>query len=91
MSLLVRFAPQSLTAEQYDSAVRRLNEEGVTPADGLDYEICFGSGDNMKVSLVWDSKKQFDAFGARLMPILAELGIDPGEPEVFEVHNIIRR
>jgi hypothetical protein len=32
-----------------------------------------------------------DAFGARLMPILAELGIDPGEPEVVEVHNIIRR
>jgi hypothetical protein len=91
VSLLVRFAPQSLTAEQYDSVVRRLNEEGVSPADGLDYEICFGSGDNLKVSLVWDSKEQLDAFGARLMPILAELGIDPGEPEVFEVHNIIRR
>jgi len=25
------------------------------------------------------------------MPILAELGIDPGEPEVLEVHNIIKR
>ena len=91
MSLLIRFAPQSLTAEQYDSAVRRLNEEGVFPADGLDYEICFGSGDKHKVSQVWDSKEQMDAFGARLMPILAELGIDPGEPEVVDVHNIIRR
>ena len=67
--------------------VRRLDEEGVSPADGLDYELCFGSGDQHKVSLVWDSKEQLDAFGARLMPILAELGIDPGEPEVFEVHN----
>jgi hypothetical protein len=91
MSLLIRFAPPSLTAEQYDSAVRRLNEEGVFPAEGLDYEICFGSGDNLKVSQVWDSKEQLDAFGARLMPILAELGIDPGEPEVVEVHSIIRR
>jgi hypothetical protein len=45
----------------------------------------------MNVSLVWDSKEQLDAFAARLMPILAELGIDPGEPEVFEVHNIIKR
>jgi hypothetical protein len=26
-----------------------------------------------------------------LMPILADVGIEPGEPEVFEVHNIIRR
>jgi hypothetical protein len=91
VSLLIRFAPASLTAEQYDNAVRRLNEEGVFPADGLDYEICFGSGDKHKVSQVWDSKEQMDAFGARLMPILAELGIDPGEPEVVDVHNIIRR
>jgi hypothetical protein len=36
-------------------------------------------------------KGQFDAFAARLMPILAEVGIDPGEPEVFEVHNIVKR
>jgi len=89
--LLIRFTPPSLTADQYDSAVRRLNEEGVFPADGLDYEICFGSGDKLRVSQVWDSKEQLDAFGARLTPILAELGIDPGEPEVVEVHNIIRR
>lgn len=91
MSLLIRFSPPSLTAKQYDDAVRRLNEEDVFPADGLDYEICFGSGDNLKVSQVWDSQEQLDAFGARLMPILAELGINPGESEVVEVHNIIRR
>jgi hypothetical protein len=91
MSLVVRFAPESLTSDQYDHVVRRLDEENISPADGLDYEVCFGSGDKMKVSLVWDSKEQFDAFAARLMPILAEVGIDPGEPEVFEVHNIIKR
>jgi hypothetical protein len=80
-----------LTAEQSDSAVRRLHEEGVFPADGLEYEICFGSGDKHKVSQVWDTKEQLDAFGARLAPILAELGIDPGAPEVVEVHNTIKR
>ena len=91
MSLLIRFSPPSLTAEQYDNVHRRLAEEGVLPADGLDYEICFGAGDQHKVSMVWDSKEQLDAFGARLGPILAEFGLDPGEPEVVEVHNIIRR
>ena len=91
MSVLIRFAPQSLTAEQYDSAVHRLTEEGVFPADGLDYEICFGSGDSLRVSQVWDSQEQLDAFGAKLGPILAERGINPGEPEVVEVHNIIKR
>jgi hypothetical protein len=91
VSVLARFAPPSLTEKQYDDAVHRLTQDGVFPADGLDYEVCFGSGDNMKVSQVWDSQKQLDAFGKRLMPILAELGIDPGVPEVIEVHNVIRR
>ena len=89
MSVLIRFAPSSLTAEQYDAVVRRLTEEGLQPADGLDYEVCFGTGDKMRVSLVWDTQEQLDAFGARLMPILAEMGIDPGQPEVIPVHNII--
>jgi hypothetical protein len=91
MSLLIRFAPPSLTAEQYDRVVSRLEEEGISPPDGLDYEVCFGSGDQHRVSLIWDSKEQLDAFAARLMPILGEFGIDPGEPEVFEVHNVIKR
>ena len=91
MSVLVRFAPDSLTAEQYDTVVRRLTEEGIHPPEGLDYEVCFGSGDKMKVSLVMDSQEQVDAFAARLMPILAEYEIDPGQPEVVPVHNIVKR
>jgi hypothetical protein len=91
MSLVIRFSPPSLTAEQYDEVVRRLTDDGVFPADGLDYELCFGSDGDLKVSQVWDSQEQLDAFGERLRPILAEMEINPGEPEVLEVHNIIRR
>lgn len=91
MSLVIRFAPTSLTAGQYDEVVRRLTDEGVFPADGLDYELCFGSEGNLKVSQVWDSREQLDAFAERLRPILDEVGINPGEPEVLEVHNIIKR
>src|SRR5690348_18234967 len=86
MSVLIRFSPPSLTGEQYDQVVGRLNDAGVFPADGLDYEICFGSDGNLKVSQVWDTQEQLDAFGARLMPILSEMGITPGEPEIVEVH-----
>jgi hypothetical protein len=91
MSVLIRFSPPSLTAQQYDEAVRRLTDEGVFPAEGLDYEICFGSEGNLRVSQVWDSQEQLEAFGARLRPILADLNIDPGEPEIVDVHNIIKR
>ena len=91
MSVLIRFAPPALTAEQYDDVVRRLYDDGIFPAAGLDYEICFGQDGNLKVSQVWDSQEELEAFAARLRPILAELNINPGEPELVEVHNIIRR
>ena len=45
----------------------------------------------MKVSLLFDSKEDLDAFGARLQPVLTEMGVNPGEPEIVEVHNVIRR
>ena len=45
----------------------------------------------LRVSEIWESQEKFAAFGERLMPILAEVGIDPGMPEVLEVHNTISR
>ena len=39
---------------------------------------------------LWDSEENFDAFSRTLLPILEELGINSGEPDVFDVHNIMR-
>ncbi len=93
MSIVVRFtgAP-TVTKEKYDECVSRLESEGDFPPDGLEYHVAFGSEGAFRVSEVWDSQEKFEAFGQRLMPILAELGIElAGDPEVFEVHNIIKR
>jgi hypothetical protein len=35
------------------------------------------------------SQAAFDKFGKTLMPILQQLGIDPGEPMVMPVHKVI--
>lgn len=91
MSVLIRFAPESLTAAQYEESVRKLEAAGDFPPDGLDYHVCFGTDGSLKVSEIWDSQQQLEAFGERLMPVLAEVGIDPGTPEVIEIHNIVRR
>jgi hypothetical protein len=91
VSILVRFAPASLSAQQYDETVRRLEEAGDFPPDGLDYHVCFGSDGSLNVSEIWDSQEQFEAFGERLMPVLADVGIDPGEPTLLEIHNVVRR
>jgi hypothetical protein len=80
-----------LTAAQYDESVRKLEAAGEFPPDGLDYHVCFGTEGNLRVSEIWDSKEQLDAFGERLMPVLAEVGIEPGEPELLEIHNIVKR
>ena len=53
--------------------------------------MCFGTDGKLKVSEIWDSREQLEAFGERLMPLLAEVGIDPGEPELIEIHNIVKR
>ena len=91
MSVLIRFAPASLTVEQYDESVRRIQENGEWPPDGMEYHVCFGSDGNLRVSEIWDSQEELDAFGERLMPVLSEIGIEPGRPEILEVHNIVRR
>jgi len=91
MSIVVRFAPTSLTAEQYDESVRRLEGSGDFPPEGMDYHVCFGTEGSLRVSEIWDSREQLAAFGDVLMPVLADIGIEPGEPEVLDVHNIVRR
>jgi hypothetical protein len=90
LSVLVRFAPPSATIEQYDESLRRLEEEGFPP-DGMDYHCCYLVDGSVRVSEVWDSREQLEAFGERLMPLLAEVGIDPGQPEMLEVHNVVKR
>ena len=38
---------------------------------------------------IWESQEAFEAFGPTLMPILAGLGVEVGEPMVAPVHNVI--
>ena len=74
MSVLIRFAPASLSAEQYDEGIRRLEQTRDLPPEGLEYHVCFGSDGNLRVSEIWDSRGQLEAFGERLMPLLAGVG-----------------
>ena len=92
MSIVVRFNPTNLTTEKYDESIRRLKEAGTWLPDGLDYHVFFGSEGNLRVSEIWDSREQLEAFGKRLMPILDDIGIEfSGDPEIFEVHEIVKR
>jgi hypothetical protein len=91
--LLARFtAAPGVTSEQYDETVRRLEGSGDWPPEGLAYHVAFRSEGKLRVSEIWDSREQFDAFGKRLMPVLSDVGIElSGEPEMLEVYNVIKR
>jgi hypothetical protein len=85
MSILVRYAPASMTAEQYEAVGNQLEESW--PPDGLELHVCFGSGDQLKVSEVWESREKLDAFAGTLIPILEQNGIDVqgAQPEFHDV------
>jgi hypothetical protein len=91
--MLVRFTPRSnVTTDQYDETIRRLEKSGDWLPEGLEYHVAFRSDGEFCVSEVWDSREHFDAFGARLMPVLKDVGIElAGDPEMLEIHNIIKR
>jgi hypothetical protein len=92
MSIVVRFNPTNVTTEKYEESMRRLEAAGTWPPDGLEYHVAFGSEGDLKVSEIWESKEQLEAFGEQLMPILADIGIEfSGAPDIFEAHNIITR
>jgi hypothetical protein len=82
----------SSTVEQYDEVLRRLQASGELPADGFDYHLAYLADGQLLVSEVWDSPEQLQAFGRRVMPLLADVELEhSGQPEIFRVHNIIRR
>ena len=91
MSILARFTPAKLTTEMYEEVNRRLAEAGLWPhPDGLQAHVCFGSDPNLRVSEVWNSQEQMNAFAERLMPVLSEVGVEfTHEPEILPVGNLV--
>jgi hypothetical protein len=89
MSIVVRFPPSNVTKQQYDAVRKELTEAGEWPPDGCRLHVCFGDEQDIRVSEIWDSPRQLEAFGETLRPRLAAAGIQlTGEPEVFEAHIV---
>lgn len=90
MSIAVLFTPSGATRAQYDQSIQRLKEGEWLP-DGLEFHVAFGEDDSFRVLEVWESQEKADAFAQRLMPLLQDVGIDPGKPDISQVINVERR
>ncbi len=90
MAISVIFTPNSMNTRQYDEVVKRLEDAGVSTPPGRLYHVCLKTGTGLRVIEVWESQEALNAFGQTLMPILQQVGVDPGQPEFAEVYNIIQ-
>ena len=89
MALGMYFTPTSFAPSVYDEGLKRLEAAGAGAPAGRLYHVALETDGQIQVFDVWDSQESFEAFGATLLPIMAELGADPGQPSVSRVHNII--
>ncbi len=90
MALGFYFKPESFSKDRYDEAIRSLEQAGAGSPAGRSFHFAWeGRDGSIEVFDIWDSQESFEKFGETLVPIMNELGADPGEPAVFEIHNTI--
>jgi hypothetical protein len=90
MAIAIYFHPAAMSAKQYDELMTRLEAVGAAKPKGRSHHSTFGPEDHLMVYDIWDSQEDFEAFGQTLMPLLAEVGVDPGQPDVMPVHNVVQ-
>ena len=90
MALAFHFSPSSFTPAVYDETIKKLEAAGAGAPAGRLYHFALEADGKIQVFDVWESQESFEAFGATLLPIMGELGADPGQPMVSPVHNIIK-
>jgi len=83
------FTPSGFSAATYDAVIKRLEDAGAGAPAGRLYHVAWESDGQIQVFDVWESQESFEAFGETLIPIMAEFGADPGQPQVSMVHNIV--
>ena len=88
MAIAAYFHPKGMTLEQFNEVHRRLDAAGAGDPAGQLHHSCFGADGELMVYDVWESEADFGAFGEKLMPILAEMGIEVGEPAVMPIQRL---
>ena len=88
MAIAAYFHPKNMTLKQFNEIHRRLDQAGEERNPQRLHHSCFGEDGDLMVFDIWDSPESFQAFGQVLMPILAEVGVDPGEPAVMPIHRL---
>jgi hypothetical protein len=79
-----------MTLDQYFDVHKRLDALADEHSAGRLHHSCFGPDGELMVFDVWEDEASFGAFGTVLMPILAEVGVDAGEPAIMPIHKVVQ-
>jgi len=92
MAIAVVMDSNGATLEQYDQVIDKMHfSPGGSGAPGGLFHWCTATQGGVRVTDVWSSREQFDAFAQeQIGPITAEVGITgPPEFTFFEVHSYL--
>ena len=89
MPFVFHFKHGGFTTGKYHEVLDKLSAAGLGSPKGRSHHVCHGDPNNLEVTDVWSSMEEFQDFGNTLMPILASMDLQLGQPEISEVHNII--
>ena len=82
MAIGLYFTDGQFSRREYDQALRRLEDAGAGAPAGRTFHVALETNGEINVFDIWESREAFEAFGATLIPILTELGVNPGTPMV---------
>ena len=91
MAIGIYFAPTTMTQQQYFECIKRLKKAGAGHPPGRVYHACFGTGDAHPGLRRLDLAGGVREIRRILMPILQDIGTDPGQPVIMNMHNVITR
>ena len=84
------FVHEGFTPDKYDSAIKQLEAAGAGAPKGRTLHVALESDGEIQVFDIWESQKDFEAFGETLIPILSEAGVTLNDPMAATVHNVIK-
>ncbi len=83
------FTHGGFTPDKYDKVIKELAAAGAGAPKGRSFHVALESDGEIQVFDIWNSQEEFDAFGATLMPILTDQGVELNPPMAARVHNVI--
>ncbi len=89
MVVIAIFEMPGMTAGQYDEVDAALAKADARKPVGRIQHVAASTEDGWLVVDLWESDEQMAPFAEVLAPILEQHGVQPSEPRIYQVHNMI--